>query len=123
MEKELTYYWHEDNAADGLKFKLDKAYTLAEIDKILKDNRTWKINGFFIHYGTMGRADFSRRIIQSLEDNKYLMKRSFFNTVNFEQDKEGSSEKIVTDLLELEIDLDADDKFNRTYGISKKFGL
>lgn len=121
MADKLTYYWFDEEATGGLKFDSNKAYTLSEIDKILKQNGTRKINGFFVNYGTKGQAFFSRRVIVSTENDDFLQIRKIFDTINYDLDC--TREKRVNSLLDLEIEAEKDDIFNRNLKVSKDMGL
>jgi hypothetical protein len=123
MENEkLTYYWIEDSDADGLKFDPNKGYTLAEIDEILKRNRTNKINGFFVHFGTPGQGFFQRRLIESADDHTFRQKTTSFSTDEYVHERT-FNDKIVSNLLELEVSKIDDDRFNKTIGLAKRFGI
>jgi hypothetical protein len=79
----LALYWDEDQDSDGLKFESKKGYTLSEIDMILKEERTCKINGFFIYYGVNKNSIFVRMVIRSVGNDEFSLERKFFNLKNF----------------------------------------
>ena len=123
MENEkLTYYWFEDSTTNGLKFETNKPYPLSEIDEILKRNRTHKINGFFVHFGTPGQGFFQRRLIESADDHTFCQKTTSFSTDEYVHERT-FNDKIVSNLLELEVSKIDDDRFNKTIGLAKRFGI
>ena len=118
----LTYYWFEDPTSNGLKFETNKPYPLAEIDGILKQNGTDKINGFFVHFGTPGRNYFQRRLIKSADDHTFHQITSSFSTDEYLFERT-FNDKVVHNLLELEVSEIDDDRFNKTIGLAKRFGI
>lgn len=112
MGKQVSLYWHELEG-EVLKFDRNKAYTLSEIDKILKENGTKKINGLFIYCGNKPLGDtFTRMVIRSTAKEEFMLERKLFdkkedfkslnsfnketkNLINFESDFEEDSIKTL----------------------------
>jgi hypothetical protein len=77
---------------------MDKEYAIADINSILLEKKSRKINGFFIHFGipflsflSKEREEFHRITIKNEYDGQFLVKTEFFSYPDF---------KFITDFKE-----------------------
>ena len=67
---ELRFYWYPNNDTNGVNFEMDREYVIADINRILLEKKSRKINGFFIHFGLpVGDDRFNRIIIERGTEN------------------------------------------------------
>lgn len=81
---ELKFYWYPNNDTNGVNFEKDKKYDIAEINSILLEKKSRKINGFFIHFGIPVRDDrFNRIIIERGTENIFKVKEQMFSKEDY----------------------------------------
>lgn len=87
---ELKFYWYPGNNKDGVNFEMDKEYVISEINQILKDKNSNRINGFFIHFGKpflslifKESKEFYRIIIKNNDEGQFLEKTEFYSYTDF----------------------------------------
>lgn len=81
---ELKFYWYPNNDTDGISFEMNNEYVFSEINRILNENKSRKINGFFIHFGIpVGDDRFNRIIIERGTENIFKVKEQMFFKDNY----------------------------------------
>jgi hypothetical protein len=81
---ELKFYWYPNNDNDGISFEMNNEYVVSEINRILNENKSRKINGFFIHFGiSIGKDRFNRIIIERGLDNIFKVEEQIFFKDNY----------------------------------------
>jgi hypothetical protein len=81
---ELKFYWYPNNDTNGVNFQMHKEYVVSEINRILNENKSRKINGFFIHFGIPLRDDrFNRIIIERGTENIFKVKEQMFSKEDY----------------------------------------
>jgi hypothetical protein len=84
---ELKFYWYPNNDTNGVNFEKDKEYVIADINSILLEKKSRKINGFFIHFGIPVADDrFNRIIIERGTENIFKVKEQMFFKNNYLND-------------------------------------
>ncbi len=87
---ELKFYWYPGNNIDGVNFEMNKEYVVSEINQILNDKNSNRINGFFIHFGkpflsflSQESKEFHRIIIKNNDEGQFLEKTEVFSYIDF----------------------------------------
>ena len=123
---ELKFYWYPNNDTNGVNFEKDKEYVISDINSILLEKKSRKINGFFIHFGIPVADDrFNRIIIERGTENIFKVKEQMFFKNNYLNDHTSPivelAFKPIVDYLEIISKNNRSDS-SKGSGMLKRFG-